>query len=325
VYFVILDYNMSKKNRRSGKGRAQAKVAAPEQRGEARVAEQRRASVHGRDLHPLDNWLFGFALAGIALTAYLTFIAWFGEKPAFCGAGSDCDLVQQSRWSTLLGVPIAFWGLLTYALIAHLVWRVRRRPSGWRAALLVATVGAAVSWYLTTVSLFVIEALCAYCLASFAIANALLILLLFRRPAHMPEHAWASALPGPLATAVVIVVVLILNFSGLFDPAAGPEKPRLKALAIHLRESGARFYGTYWCPSCQKQKALFEASANRLPFIECTPQGRNGPFSFACVANDVKEYPTWIIKGGRYTGVMSVDELARRSGFESSSDAPRKN
>ena len=76
----------------------------------------------------------------------------------------------------------------------------------------------------------------------------------------------------------------------------------MRALAIHLRDSGARFYGTYWCPACQKQKALFEASAERLPYVECTPNGRSAPPNLACVANDVKEYPTWIIGGRRHTG-----------------------
>ncbi|MEK7435259.1 MAG: vitamin K epoxide reductase family protein [Pseudomonadota bacterium] len=268
-----------------------------------------------RGPHPLDNWLFGLALAGVALTLYLTFSAWFGEQPAFCGADSQCGLVQQSRWSSLLGVPIALWGLLTYALLARLTWRLRTRPSTWRATLLVAVVGAGVSWYLAVISLFVIEAVCAYCLASFGMANALLVLLLLRRPAHMPEHAWTKALPTPLGTAVVVVFVLALHYSGIFDPAAGPEKPQLKALAVHLSETGARFYGTYWCPTCQQQKALFEASADRLPYVECTPGGRNGPLSVECALNDIKSYPTWIIGRDRSTGIVTVSELARLSGF----------
>ena len=288
------------------------------------MAEARRGAAGNRSSHPLDNWLFGLALAGIALTSYLTFTAWFGEKPAFCGAGSDCDLVQQSRWSTLFGVPIALWGLLTYALLARLVWRLRSRPSTWRVALFVAVVGAAVSWYLTAVSAFEIEAFCAYCLASFTIANILLILLLLRRPAQMPEHAWSNALPAPIISAVVIVLVLVMHFSGVFDRAAGPERPYLKALAVHLHDSGARFYGTYWCPVCQQQKALFEASADRLPYVECTPDGRSGVLNFACVANNVRDYPTWIIQGRRHTGVVPVDELARLSGFEWSSDTTLK-
>jgi len=311
---------MSRKQRRAGKRGSGDKAPAAGHRAEARVAESRSGVTRGRGPHPLDNWLLGLALAGLALTSYLTFTAWFGEHPAFCGAGSECDLVQQSRWSTLLGVPIAFWGLLTYALLAWLVWRLRTRPSSWRLALTVATVGAGVSWYLTATSVFVIEATCAYCLTSFGITNALLVLLLVRRPAHMPEHEWAKSLPTPVGSAVVIVFALFLHFSGLFDPAAGPEKPYLKALAVHLRDSGARFYGAYWCPACQQQKALFEASVERLPYVECTPNGRNGAHNFACVANDIKDFPTWIIDGRRHTGVVPVVELAALSRFEWSAD-----
>jgi len=290
---------MSKKHRRHAKhGPGEKSPEAP-----ARAA------------HPLDPWLIGLAAAGIVLTGYLALVAWFGKTPAFCGPDSDCDLVQQSRWATLLGMPIAFWGLATYALLARLAWRLRTRPSAWRMALAVAAVGAGVSWYLTAISLFVIEATCAWCLASFGISNALLVLLLVRRPAHMPEHAWAKALPAPAGAAFVAVLALGVYFSGFFNPASGPEKPYLKGLAVHLKESGARFYGAYWCPTCQKQKDLFEASVERLPYVECTPNGRRGVRNFDCVANQVESYPTWVIGGQRYTGVMSVAQLAALSGY----------
>lgn len=305
---------MSRKHRRSPKRATGDKAAGEVPRASMRAGEGR--AERGRGGHPLDNGLLGLAVAGIALTSYLTFVAWFGEHPAYCAADSDCGLVQQSRWSTLLGVPIAFWGLVTYALLARLIWRLRTRPSAWRLALSVAAIGAGVSWYLTAVSVFAIEATCFYCLTSFGIANALLVLLLVRRPAHMPEHAWSKSLPVPVGSAAVIVFALFLHYSGLFDPAAGPEKPYLKALAVHLRDSGARFYGAYWCPACQQQKALFEASADRLPYVECTPNGRNGVRNFACVANDIKDFPTWIIDGRRHTGVIPIAELARISRFE---------
>lgn len=273
--------------------------------------------------HPLDNWLLGVAAAGIVLTAYLTFIAWFGKLPAFCGAESQCDLVQQSRWARLLGVPIALWGLATYALLARFLWRLRTHAGAWRGALLVAAVGAAVSWYLTSVSVLVIEATCVYCLGSFALMNAALVLVLLRRPAQVAEHAWRRSLPAPAGAAVVSVLALFVYFSGFLDPATGPEKPYLKGLAVHLSESGARFYGAYWCPSCQQQKDLFEASVKRLPYVECTPNGRKGVRNFDCVANDVNEYPTWVIGGRRYTGVLPVAQLAALSGYRSAPDAAR--
>ena len=265
--------------------------------------------------HPLDLPLLLLAAAGIVLTTYLTLNVWFGARVAFCGPDSGCDLVQSSRWSTLLGMPLALWGLLTYALLARALWRLRTRPSSWRLAFALACLGTGVSWFLTIVSVLEIEAVCGYCIASFAIMNALLVLLLIRRPAHLPQHAWGKAAPVPLALTAALVLGLHLHFSGLFDPAAGPEDPYLSALAQHLEASGARFYGAYWCPHCIDQKTLFSASAPRLPYVECTPTGRRGPISVACQEAQVRDYPTWIIAGQRHAGVLQPRELARLSGF----------
>ena len=265
--------------------------------------------------HPLDPWLLGLAALGVLLTAYLTGVAWFGDHPAYCQAGSDCDIVQSSRWSTLLGLPISLWGLLTYALLARGLWRLRSKPSAWRFTLFLASIGTGVSWFLNIVSVVRIEATCLYCLASFVLMNVLFVLVLLRRPAQMPEHAWRTALPPPIGAALVVVLGLQLHFSGLFDPASGPEDPYLKGLAIHLEESGARFYGAYWCPRCMEQKELFTASVDRLPYIECSPEGRGGLRNLECVTQDIQEYPTWLIDDQRYPGLMSVRQLAAISGF----------
>ena len=288
--------------------------------GSATAPARKRAAagtgVSGHPILSLDNWILVLAGLGVLLTGYLTLVAWLGEHPAYCGADSECDLVQSSRWSTLFGMPIALWGLATYALLAGLAWRLRSRPSAWRATLLVAGVGAGVSWFLTLVSVFQIEATCGYCLASFVLANVLLVLVLLRRPARMPEHAWRKALPLPAGAVVAVVLGLQLHFSGVFDPAAGPEDPHLRALATHLHDSGARFYGAYWCPACQEQKKLFTASDDRLPYIECTPEGRGGPRAVDCLTRNIGQYPTWIIDGRRHTGVVSVERLGRLSSFD---------
>ena len=287
-------------------------------------ARKHAAAGAGASRHPilsLDNWILGLAGLGVLLTGYLTLVAWLGENPAYCGADSECDLVQSSRWSTLFGMPMALWGLGTYALLAGLAWRLRSRPSAWRAVLLVAGVGAGVSWFLTLISVFRIEATCGYCLASFVLMNVLLVLVLLRRPARMPEHAWRKALPLPAGAAVAVVLGLQLHFSGVFDPAAGPEDPHLEALATHLHESGARFYGAYWCPACQEQKELFTASVERLPYIECTPEGRGGPRAVDCLTRNIEQYPTWIIDGQRHTGVVSVERLGRLSNFDPTATA----
>lgn len=283
-----------------------------ERKGSRKAKRRVDASPTVQGAHVL---LLVLAFAGLALTAYLTAVKWFGSVPLACSEGSECDLVQSSRWSTLLGLPIAFWGFLTYAALVGAIWRLRRRRRTWRVAWVVAFIGVGISVYLTAISLFVIEATCVYCLSSFGLVAAILAILSITKPKPLPDFQWRTWLPGTAVATVMLVAGLQLHYSGVFDPGAGPEKAYLRALAVHLQESGARFYGAYWCPRCQDQKALFEASAHRLPYVECTPGGRNGPRSVSCLTKNIRRYPTWVIDGQHYESLLEPETLARYSEF----------
>ncbi len=259
---------------------------------------------------PLRLVLLALTVFGIALTTYLSYTALFETHPAFCGEGSGCDLVQSSRWATFLGMPTATWGLFTYLMLAALAWRARTKPKSWTPLIFIAVGGFGVSAYLTVISIVEIEATCTYCLASFGTITAIMILALVQRPSD-----WATSLKEASVVAVLIVGGLHLHYSGVFDEAAGPEDPQLQALAVHLTETGAKFYGAYWCPRCQEQKALFKASAERLPYVECSSGVRGSPLTAPCVANDVRSYPTWIIDDKRYTGLQTPRTLAGAAGF----------
>jgi hypothetical protein len=98
-------------------------------------------------------------------------------------------------------------------------------------------------------------------------------------------------------------------------PSAGALSPdRLAALADHLRESGAVFYGAYWCPHCQAQKQMFGGAGSRLPYVECDPRGTDARPDL-CQAAGVRAYPTWAIGGQKIEGEVSPTDLARLSGF----------
>ncbi len=254
---------------------------------------------------------------GAVLTAYLTFTRWLGEPVAYCDAGSGCDLVQASRWSSLLGVPLSFWGFLTYVVLIALLWHLRRKPAAWARALTVAAFGTGTSVYLTAISVFEIEATCIYCLTSFAIIAMITLMLLFLRPPNLQRFDWGSWGIGTGAGTIMVLAIMHMHFSGVFDPAAGPERPYLRALATHLDDADAKFYGASWCPHCEDQKALFEASADRLPYVECSPAGRGGPIATDCVNNRIESYPTWIIAGRRHEGVLTPERLAELTEFQS--------
>lgn len=107
----------------------------------------------------------------------------------------------------------------------------------------------------------------------------------------------------------LIIGVLFIAFVAWLIMA--PAKPgRLDAFASCIKESGATFYGAFWCPHCQNQKAMFGASAKLLPYVECsTPDGR-GQLPI-CLEAGVKSYPTWKFGTSTVeTGEVSLERLS---------------
>ena len=98
--------------------------------------------------------------------------------------------------------------------------------------------------------------------------------------------------------------------------AARPESRRAEALAQHLSDYGATFYGASWCVECSRQKRAFGHAADRLPYVECAPGGRNTPMVSACASAGVTVFPTWVIDGIEHNGVMEPRQLAVLTRFD---------
>jgi uncharacterized membrane protein len=122
------------------------------------------------------------SLLGLFVSAYLYLYKIGRIGTLACGSG-DCETVQTSPWSRFLGVDVALIGLLGYAVllvVALLALRssqVERRPP---ALLLtgLAAGGVLFTAYLTYLELFVIHAICRWCVGSAAIILSILILAL---------------------------------------------------------------------------------------------------------------------------------------------------
>jgi uncharacterized membrane protein len=219
-----------------------------EQGGGSMPRQQQRA--HGAAMRAPDpvrrDWLVvGLAAAGFLVSLYLTITKVAGSNALFCEAGGGCETVQASRYSTFIGVPTAAWGMALYALIGGLaaLGLPQRR---WLWAFGLAVSGAAFAAYLTYLELAVIHALCPYCLVAAAIAVALLVTLVVRRPGIGSRHSLTQ--PRRLVTIGVIVAVVTVAFgvAGHVSDTAGTASPYQEALARHLADSGAVFYGAFW-------------------------------------------------------------------------------
>lgn len=262
------------------------------------------------------NWmLLGLSAIGMALAGYLTWTESAGSQLKGCTEGSGCDVVLHSVWGTLLGTPTAQWGLLAYATLAGIALFIKGQRLHWTLGWTVAFFGVCYSAYLTTVSLTILGATCPYCLSSFALMTAIFAVITWQKP-DMPVFSWPVWGGTRVAVAAVLIGLLHLNYTGVIGAPPEVEDPTLRALAIHIANSGARMYGASWCPHCQQQKARFGASAHRLPYVECSTGRQGSPQTATCANMNISIYPTWIINGERTEEDMPLERLAELTGFK---------
>jgi uncharacterized membrane protein len=112
--------------------------------------------------------------AGIFVSGYLTYVKATGVAMA-CVQGSafNCDRVQNSAYSEMFGIPIAYMGLAMYLVLGAVILLEQRvglfAEQGQLIVLGISVVGWIFSMYLVYIQFFVLEALCPWCLAHEAI------------------------------------------------------------------------------------------------------------------------------------------------------------
>jgi len=109
--------------------------------------------------------------AGVAVSSVSLYHHFGTSKTSFCNFGEsfNCDIVNRSTYSNVLGVPVALIGILGYLLILALA-TVYRDKAETPVMLLIASVGGlGFALYLTYIEKFVLEAWCVLCLSSLAL------------------------------------------------------------------------------------------------------------------------------------------------------------
>jgi uncharacterized membrane protein len=120
-----------------------------------------------------------FSGLGIFVSGYLVSKRFTGGSLA-CTRWAQCDVVNNSVYSQFFGVPVSVIGLAGYLLLLGLalaaLWtHGRTQRQLLLLGLLLSLGGVGFSIYLTYLEIYVIEALCAWCVAS-AILIALLLI-----------------------------------------------------------------------------------------------------------------------------------------------------
>jgi uncharacterized membrane protein len=119
-------------------------------------------------------------LVGLGIATYLAYVE-ITQVEAICGPIGECNFVQSSPYARILGIPVAVLGVLHYLAIGVL-WVGQRYAAGRLAHLSVLGLlgltlfGTLFSIYLTCLEIFVVRAICIWCLGS-AVTTTILMLL----------------------------------------------------------------------------------------------------------------------------------------------------
>ena len=119
---------------------------------------------------------------------------------------------------------------------------------------------------------------------------------------------------------IIYILITLLVLGGIVFVIVSPGKSsagKYDIFAQCIKDSGTTFYGAFWCPHCQAEKARFGVSAKYLPYVECsTPDGQGQ--NQVCTDAGVKSYPTWKFTANGTTtwqvGEIELADLASTTG-----------
>jgi len=118
------------------------------------------------------------SLIGLADAIYLTYIKLAAD--GICVAGEGCEIVNTSVYSQIYGIPVAVLGGLAYvAMLVVLLLEPGNEFFEFNGPLIVLGIsifGVLYSAYLTYLELYVIRAICEFCVLSAVVLTFMLIL-----------------------------------------------------------------------------------------------------------------------------------------------------
>jgi vitamin-K-epoxide reductase (warfarin-sensitive) len=117
------------------------------------------------------------AVCGVGVSSVSLQHHYAKSKTEYCefGEAFNCDLVNRSEYSSILGIPVALIGMVGYAGLAGLATMYRKRRETPALLLGGALAGLVFALYLTYIEARVLGVWCILCLSSLAVIAAIAV------------------------------------------------------------------------------------------------------------------------------------------------------
>lgn len=197
--------------------------------------------------------VIGFAVCG--LTELEKFVP--AVQQMCGGAGSGCETVQASPYSSFLGVSLGIWGMLSYAAWAVVYWRDPSLAGLMGGALMGAEL------FFGWLQLYVIHAICILCMAQFTVVAVANLLLFFTAAPAEKRNRWRM---GYVALALAVFAALYVPAKARADQAAAAVES-ITSWGNPQSKYRMEFFSDYQCPWCKTNEEIERKVMQSYPEI----------------------------------------------------------
>jgi len=140
--------------------------------------------------HKLIYLFLVLAVFGFIDSLYLA-IAYYTGTPLSCEIIDGCNEVANSEYSYIAGLSLPTLGIIYYTFTVINVFMFLFKRSNYTVTVLsfLTTLGLLASMYFVYLQLYVIKAVCIYCMFSALVATLLFVISIFIRRHHIRHHA----------------------------------------------------------------------------------------------------------------------------------------
>lgn len=180
---------------------------------------------------------------------YLLYLHFSGAESLLCDFNNEvsCDIVNHSRFSEILGIPVALLGMIYFISLLPIIFSKKLEKFN-RIIFLFTLFSLVYSLFLSVMEFAVIGAVCVMCETSKIVMLAILLTSYMAVKERREELRFSW---------VFMAFSVGLLFSSLAY-AIGSQTTQItdenRAVAQCLSEKGIVLYATKFCPSCVQQK-----------------------------------------------------------------------
>ncbi len=124
------------------------------------------------------------AVIGLLDSIYLAYVK-LANAEIYCTPGlGDCDVVNASQWSSLWGIPLGVYGVIGFAAILLIAsfgnkWKLLTTHND-LILFAISFAGFLFSLYLTYIELFILHAICQWCILSALMMTVIFIVSVYK-------------------------------------------------------------------------------------------------------------------------------------------------